>query len=59
VLLIYSGGRRSSDVPQELLPQDARAGGVLEAGFTHDREETERMRAENKALLDELLGRDG
>jgi hypothetical protein len=32
---------------------------VLEAGFTHDREETEQMTAENKALLDELLGRDG
>ena len=58
-MLIYSGGRRSFDVPQELLLQDARAGDVLEAGFTHDREETERMAAENKGLLDELLGRDG
>ncbi len=58
-MLIYPGGRRSFDVPQKLLPQDAQAGDVLEASFTHDREETERMAAENKGLLDELLGRDG
>ncbi len=59
VLLIYPEGRRSFDVPRELLPGDARAGDVFEVGFTRDPRETERMAAENKRLLDELLGRDG
>lgn len=59
VLLLYSGGRRSFDVPRELLPEGARAGDVFELSFAHDREETERLAAENKSLLDDLLGRDG
>jgi hypothetical protein len=59
VLLIYPEGRRSFDVPRELLPESARAGDVFDVSFTHDRRETERMAAENKRLMDELLGRDG
>ena len=59
VLLLYPEGRRSFDVPRELLPQEAKPGDVFEINFVHDRQETERMAAENKRLMDELLGRDG
>jgi hypothetical protein len=59
VLLPYPNGRRSFDVPREMLPEDARAGDVFEISFTHDRRETERMAAENRRLMEELLGRDG
>jgi Protein of unknown function (DUF3006) len=59
VLLFYPEGKRSFDVPRKLLPKDARAGEVFETCFAHDRQETERIAAENKRLLDELLGRDG
>jgi hypothetical protein len=59
VLLLYPHGRESFDVPRELLPGDARAGHVFEVSFARDWRETERMAAENKRLLDELLGRDG
>jgi hypothetical protein len=59
VLLVYPEGRRSFDVPRELLPEGARVGDVFDVSFTHDRPETERMAAENKRLMDELLGRDG
>ncbi len=59
VLLLYPGGRRSFDVPRELLPEGARAGDVFEVSFSRDREETDRLAAENKSLLDDLLGRDG
>jgi hypothetical protein len=59
VLLLYPHGRESFDVPRELLPGDARAGHVFEVSFAHVWRETERMAAENKRLLDELLGRDG
>ena len=59
VLLLYPGGRRCFDVPRELLPEGARAGDIFDVGFAHDREETGRMAAENKGLLDDLLGRDG
>lgn len=58
VLLLYPEGRQSFDVPRELLPENARAGDVFVASFACDREETERMAAENKRLLDELLGRE-
>ena len=58
-LLLYPHGRESFDVPRELLPEDARAGGVFEVSCAPDRRETERMAAENERLLDELLGRDG
>ncbi len=59
VLLLYPEGKRSFDVPRELLPQDAKTGDVFEVSFVHDRRETERMAAENQRLMDELLGRDG
>ena len=59
VLLLYPDGRESFDVPRELLPENARAGDVFEVSFARDRRETERMAAENKSLLDELLRRDG
>ena len=57
VLLPYPEGRRSFDVPRELLPREARPGDVFEVSFDYDRRETERMAAENKRLLDELLER--
>jgi hypothetical protein len=59
VLMLYPEGRRSFDVPRELLPESSRAGDIFEVSFTHDPEETGRMAAENKSLLDELLGWDG
>jgi len=59
VLLLYPDGKKSFDVPRELLPEDTRAGDVFQVSFAHDRRETGRMMAENKSLLDELLGRDG
>ena len=57
VLLLYPEGRRSFDVPRELLPQEARPGDVFEVRFLHDAGETERMAEENRRLMDELLGR--
>lgn len=56
VLLPYPDGGRSFDVPRGLLPDWVVAGDVLEVRFEYDREETERIRAENRGLLDELLG---
>ena len=58
VSLLYPDGRRSFDVPRELLAENTQPGAVFEVGFSHDREETERMAEENKRLWDELLGRD-
>ncbi len=58
VLLAYPDGRRSFDVPRELLPAGASAGDVFEVRFDRDRAETERLARENSRLLDELLGRD-
>jgi hypothetical protein len=58
VLLMYPDGKRSLDVPRELLPAGASAGDVFEVRFDLDRAETERLAAENRRLLDELLGRD-
>ncbi len=57
VLLIYPEGRRSFDVPRELLPREARPGDVFEVRFARDVGETERMAEENRRLMDELLGR--
>ena len=59
VLLIYPEGRRSFDVPRELLPREARPGDVFEVRFARDVGETERMAKENRRLMDELLGRGG
>jgi len=58
VLLLYPEGRGSFDAPGGLLSEDPRAGAVFAASFAHDREETRRMAAENRRLLDELPGRD-
>ena len=58
VLLLYPDGWRSFDVPRELLAENTKPGDVFEVGFSHDREETERMAEENERLWDELLGRD-
>jgi len=58
VLLPYPDGGRSFDVPRELLPHGVAAGDVFEVRFDRDREETERVAAENRRLLDELLGGD-
>ena len=57
VLLVYPEGRRSFDVPRELLPREARPGDVFEVRFGRDAGETERIAEENRRLLDELLGR--
>ena len=57
VLLLYPDGKQSFDVSRELLSQDSRAADVFEVSFVRDRQETRRI-AENKSLLDELLGRD-
>ena len=59
VLLLYPDGRRSFDVPRELLAENTQPSDVFEVGFSHDLEETERMAEENKRLWDELLGWDG
>lgn len=57
VLLAFPNGRRSFDVPRELLPEDSAPGDVFEVNFELDRDETERLASENRRLLDELLGR--
>jgi len=58
VLLLYPDGKRSFDVPRELLPAGASVGDVFEVRFEYDAAETERLAEENRRLLDELLGRD-
>ena len=59
VLLVYPEGKRSFDVPRQALPQDAVPGDVFTIHFEHDREESSRMKRENRRLMDELLGRGG
>ncbi len=59
VLLLYPDGERSFDAPRELLPEEASPGDVFEVCFEHDRAETERLAAENRRLLDELLEEEG
>lgn len=59
VLLFYPGGRKPFDVPRELLPEGAVAGDVFEVRFVRDGDETERVAAENRRLMDEMLGREG
>ncbi len=56
VLLPYPGGGRSFDLPRELLPEESAVGDVFEVRFVRDREESARIAAENRRLLDELLG---
>lgn len=58
-LVIYPDGRRAFDVPRELLPDGSRAGDVFEARFVRDVDETQRSAAENRRLMDELLGHEG
>ena len=50
-------GRRTFDVPRELLPPEARPGDVFEVGFRRDDAETRRLGEENRRMLDELLDR--
>ncbi|MDP9425556.1 MAG: DUF3006 domain-containing protein [Actinomycetota bacterium] len=57
VLMGYPKGRRTFDVPRELLPEGARVGDVYEVRFLRDEDETERSSAENRRLMGELLGR--
>jgi hypothetical protein len=59
VLLLYPDGERSFDAPRELLPEEALPGDVFEVSFEHDRAETERLAAENRRLLEELLEEEG
>jgi hypothetical protein len=58
VLLLYPDGKRSFDVPRELLPTEASPGDVCEVRVDHDAAETQRLAEENRRLLEELLGRD-
>ena len=55
VLLPYAEGGRSFDVSREMLPEPVAAGDVFEVRFERDPEETERIAAENRRLLGELL----
>ena len=55
-MLPYPEGGRSFDAPRKMLSEPVAAGDVFEVRFEHDREETERIAAENRRLLDELLG---
>jgi hypothetical protein len=59
VLLLYPDGGRTFDAPRELLPEGSSPGDVFEVQFEHDRDETERLAAENRRLLDELIGDEG
>jgi hypothetical protein len=59
VLLLYPDGGRTFDAPRELLPEGSSPGDVFEVQFEHDRDETERLAAENRRLLDELIGGEG
>ncbi len=58
VLLLYPDGKRSFDVPRELLPTEASPSDVFKVRVEHDAAETQRLAEENRPLLDELLGRD-
>ena len=57
MLPLYPEGRRTLDVPRELLPREVQPGDLFEVSFAHDRRETEWMAAENRRLMDELLER--
>ncbi|MDP9457240.1 MAG: DUF3006 domain-containing protein [Actinomycetota bacterium] len=57
VLVVYPEGRRTFDVPRELLPEGCGIGDVFEVRFVRDEGEAERAAAENRRLMDELLGR--
>ena len=59
VLLLYPEVHRSFDVPRECLTQEAKPVDVFEVSFVHDRQETERVAAGNRRLLDDFLGWDG
>lgn len=59
VLLLYPDGKRTFDVPRELLPDGVREGDVFEVRFEQVAEESERLVKENRSLLDDLLKRDG
>lgn len=57
VLLAYPAGRRSFEVPREMLPEGAASGDVFDVRLYRDRAETERLAEENRRLMDDLLGR--
>lgn len=56
VVLPYPGGRKSFDLPRELLPDGASVGDVFDVRFEYDRAETERVADENRRLFDEISG---
>lgn len=58
VLFLYPDGKKSFDVPRELLPENASPGDVFALSFEWDGEETKKMASENERLMDELLRRD-
>ena len=57
-LLLYPDGKRSVDVPRELLSAGASRGDVFGAGLEQDRAGTEQLASENWRLLEELVRRD-
>jgi DUF3006 family protein len=56
VLLPYPEGGPSFDATRKMLSEPVAAGDVFEVRFERDPEETERIAAENRRLLGELLG---
>lgn len=58
VVSIYPEGKKTFDVPRGTLPEDASPGDVFDVRFERNEEETEKNSAENRKLMDELLGRD-
>jgi hypothetical protein len=56
VVVPIPDGGRSFDLPREMLPGSVAAGDEFEVRFERDLEETERIAAENRRLLGELLG---
>ena len=56
VLIVYPDGRKTFDVPRELLPEGCRTGDVFEVRFARDEDETDRSAAENRRLMGDVLG---
>lgn len=56
VVMPYSEGRKSFDLPVEFLPAGVSAGEVLEVRIERDLDKTERLVEENRRLLGGLKG---
>ncbi|MGI8650170.1 MAG: DUF3006 domain-containing protein [Rubrobacter sp.] len=58
VLLPYPEGGHTFEVPARTLPEGASPGDVFGMSFAKDEAETGKARQTNRALMDELLGRE-